>query len=1243
MEIPFRAIESDRLSNPKYLVRILLFLATALQPCRTEWRDWTIHYTHQRIYGIEPGLTRLGIDVNYKISYPSLSLLKHVYVEPQSCLPVGEYRNDTMGYAVCSKEPYSADIETLVKDTVTNNITDRFLNCYASSGIERSFPVFQCMRFFIQILGQERDVRVANLTVTPCPELTVASLLYPYPHLYLIQIYGLPLEQDSSNTTPPCPMSPYLVVLDLQNNGLINMPFSSCPKYLGNVKTVFLESQQLRLNGKPIFPLSNRLQYLSLCHCSLYDLPRSTFAGLIHLKMLNISNNDISSLPEGLFDDLAILEQLHIENNALTTLDMSVFERLKNLVFLYLSGNHLTSIDGTLVNMRILAVIDLSNNNLTMVKKNIFRDSPALTLLILDHNNISEIEVGAFFNMRDLQGLALNQNVLTYVNPCSWFDAVTKIRYLLLAHNKIINVEGPQCLSHISAFVLFGNELSTIPPLSNLDNLFLLDLGRNAIHTVSGKEIALKPSLRNMYLDGNEMLTLGVFDNSNSIESLFLNLNNLTHIPAFCFNGLHSLITVNLSSNYIEYVGAFAFPENLQELGLNNNELSDFNSINQSLPQLHILELRGNSLAKFIIPHINVPRVVYIDISENPLEYFSLELCTKMSLLQVIFLEKLGIDIINPDVFGPYGCHHWRHVSFARNRIREINHNSIFEVHGGIDYSHNLLKSIPRFYGLDDELQYLSFNNCSIESIAPMAFQQMTALHLVELKGNKIEYFPQMSSGRIRYDLEKNPIVCSCHLRWLFGHPERWNYMFTKCIDPVTGSVEDFDNLPLGRFVCQHEINCARECICYGVNISTASIVKCSSRSLTTIPLGLSPEASVIYLDHNQFGKPRFPNDMGEMAANQLYLQNSKIYILEQDLFASFPLLHVIDLSYNELKVLNMGLFHSQHALETLFLHGNHIHQIYGGAAGYDWPNLQIITLHGNELNAVSASLNHSVASASFINLTLAGNPWECAVCAGPIFREWLAQHAGIVSDAADIRCNKSHLPVLDINMDTLEYARCVNDTRTLTNSHWAITAGLTITFVLLVTSLVLTYCFRDHIIVILLNKFDFVKRRRRELDVLYDVRVIYDELDERVRHWVVEELLQVLEVNWGHDVFLVERDMLAGGNHAEEIAQSIRQSRRTVIVVSQNFVDNEWAQFAYQAAFQFQIENNRHRVLVVAWEPVETDRLEYSIKVYFETKQVMWRTSRRFWSVLKSKLPLGKRPNTDIQLNLLSNDWNVK
>ena len=164
-----------------------------------------------------------------------------------------------------------------------------------------------------------------------------------------------------------------------------------------------------------------------------------------------------------------------------------------------------------------------------------------------------------------------------------------------------------------------------------------------------------------------------------------------------------------------------------------------------------------------------------------------------------------------------------------------------------------------------------------------------------------------------------------------------WNkkQLFVYYLPAVSGCVEVFDLSPLDRLVCQHEVNCAQGCVCFGVNISSASIVKCSSRSLPATPLNLSPEADVIYLDHNQFRKLHFLDEMDNMAASQVFLQNSEIHFSEQNLFPAFPLLQVIDLSSNELETLNMDVFRSMNDLKKLFLHGNHIHPIYCSVGAY--------------------------------------------------------------------------------------------------------------------------------------------------------------------------------------------------------------------------------------------------------------------------------------------------------------------
>ena len=112
----------------------------------------------------------VGVQTNIKYTSP---ILEESFPAESPCVAIGDYRNGTVGYAVCNVDPSVSYIEQLVRDTIINNITSLSVGYHKSSDIEKSLPKFQCMRFLIRILDQERHVRISNLTASSCPELSV--------------------------------------------------------------------------------------------------------------------------------------------------------------------------------------------------------------------------------------------------------------------------------------------------------------------------------------------------------------------------------------------------------------------------------------------------------------------------------------------------------------------------------------------------------------------------------------------------------------------------------------------------------------------------------------------------------------------------------------------------------------------------------------------------------------------------------------------------------------------------------------------------------------------------------------------------------------------------------------------------------------------------------------------------------------------------------------------------------------
>ena len=66
---------------------------------------------------------------------------------------------------------------------------------------------------------------------------------------------------------------------------------------------------------------------------------------------------------------------------------------------------------------------------------------------------------------------------------------------------------------------------------------------------------------------------------------------------------------------------------------------------------------------------------------------------------------------------------------------------------------------------------------------------------------------------------------------------------------------------------------------------------------------------------------------------------------------------------------------------------------------------------------------------------------------------------------------------------------------------------------------------------------------------------------------WVLEELVNRLEGQEGFKLCLHFRDWTPGDWIPDQIVRSVDQSRRTVVVLSKNFVDSVWSRLEFKAA----------------------------------------------------------------------------
>lgn len=164
-------------------------------------------------------------------------------------------------------------------------------------------------------------------------------------------------------------------------------------------------------------------------------------------------------------------------------------------------------------------------------------------------------------------------------------------------------------LHHLDSLSFVGNNLTKLQSWSshNLDQLHTLDLKRNAIRELDEFGLNRYPQLE--YLDLSDNVITNIPDNffgtSSNIKSANFQDNFLKRIGAHTFKSLLRLKHLYLQNNQISHIDPYAFTTtaHLETLRLDNNRIAILNTV----------------------LFYNLPRLVYLNVSQNALQADSIE------------------------------------------------------------------------------------------------------------------------------------------------------------------------------------------------------------------------------------------------------------------------------------------------------------------------------------------------------------------------------------------------------------------------------------------------------------------------------------------------------------------------------------------------------------------------------------------------------------------------------------------
>ncbi|KAJ2951194.1 hypothetical protein O0L34_g5586 [Tuta absoluta] len=956
------------------------------------------------------------------------------------------------------------------------------------------------------------------------------------------------------------------------------------------------------------------LEVLNIQNNLINEIGDRAFVGLNSLKTLNLSGNKLVAVPPELFQSSRVIKTISLANNSLAVLAPGLLEGLDQLEKLDLSRNRLTNDwvnRDTFAGLIRLVILNLSHNSLARLDPKSFQDLNNLQVLNLDNNAIETISNGAFAELRNLHQLSISDNKLKSLNE-HIFSNLFVLSQLYLDNNHISTIDERsfENITYLQDLGLNGNNLNMIPDgIRKLRFLKSLDVGKNNITKVSNAS----------------------FEGLEELYGLRLVDNHITSIPKDTFSTLPSLQVLNLASNEIETIEQDAFLTNptLKAIRLDGNRLSDIRGVFSKLNTLGWLNISDNKL-------------IYFDYSYMP------------DSLEWLDLHSNNITKLDNE-----------HNAQQNIRMLDVSYNALESVDE---------KSIP------DSIEILFLNNNKIHTINPGTFLQKRNLEKVVVTDNKLRTvelsaftLPHIPKHRLlpKFFIGNNPFVCNCHMIWL-QKINLWNHMrqyprfmdldsvMCEVVNNKYGGKANLMDVPETQFLCSYETHCSSSCFCCDFEACdckmtcpegcscfhdsnwNSNVIDCSNVGYTEVPEKIPMDATELYLDGNDFNSLGSHLFIGKKKLHKLYLNNSNILVIDNDTFNGLHSLNVLHLENNHVTELAGGEFSQTKHLRELYLNDNLLTSV-GNKTFENLSSLRVAHLQGNKILDLDKKLAHIVHLES---VNVQGNLFTCT-CENVLpLQNWFKRN---YQDPAEMLCGDesglaSNLTVFDVvdkcrdssvtdnTIPTENQPYQYDEVSTIKLNFVPLLAVVLISVILILLFGALAFSFRQNVRLwahskygVRLFKSASIQESELDRDRLYDGYAVYSLLDDDFVSKVVAPEME----HSGYTMCFHYRDLQHAPETylAEQITNAAESSKRLLIFVSFNFLQNEWSKASFKAALKHVITSihpsiRRHRVVFILTTDVSALDLDLDFQEYLKSCNVLLWGEKKFWEKIRFVMP---------------------
>ena len=949
------------------------------------------------------------------------------------------------------------------------------------------------------------------------------------------------------------------------------------------------------------------LQILELQNNRISELAELSFSALKKLNKIDLSANKLETIPSRTFRQSEELKELHLQNNSLSVLPAGLFSGLSKLLILDVSHNLISSdwiFPETFADLIRVVVLNLGYNRIKTINGSTFQNQYSLQILYLNNNEIETIEDNSFASLYNLHTLILTGNRLKTVHSFT-FNGLYVLSELSLAENEISRVDNnafKNC-SNLQDLNLSGNILSEIPKaVSSLRSLKILFLSDNEIKSIGNTSLSGLSQLSVVRLSGNRLsnLTRGI----------------LKELP--------SLRKMDLSSNRINSLdhGVFDDAPTLQTISLEKNLLNDINGLFMNLNNLHFLNVSNNKITWF--DYALIPRsLIKLDVHNNEIEtlgnYFELE-----SALQL------------------------KEFDVSHNLIKEISGSAIPNRIERINLSENRIRVIHQFsFMAKNNITFVDLRNNSLQSLDINAFR----LKALSVNRQSPEFY-----------VSSNPYYCDCTMEWLqrINQLDTTSRQYPRIVDLESVScqlpfVKHNQLVPLSKanpsnFLCKYkshcfalchccdfdacdcEMMCPDNCTCYYDQSWNTNIVDCSQSTHLSVPQRIPMDVTELYLDGNHIPALSSHAFIGRKNLKVLHLNESHIEVINNRTFNGLKSLQVLNLNHNRLSQLYGYEFEILVDLKELYLSYNRI-AIVANNTFLALKSLQ--TLHLDHNYIIEFQVWNLNFNTRLMDSRLAHNMWSCECQFVEQFIDWLPSRQDLIRDANQIQCffnETTALPLLGqynmsvcTNISVRNAVNNLNAENYVVSDYWPLAIIGSSVFLLLLVLVIVIFIYRREMSVWFYLRYgvrlEGRAKHRREEEKLFDAFVSYSKKDEA---FVAQILAPELEYgNPPIRLCLHYRDLpVASGYLSDAIVEAMEASRRTILVISENFLKSEWCRYEFKSAHHQVLRTNRHKLILIFIGRIATKDLDPDIRLWLKTNTFLQWGEKMFWEKLRYALP---------------------